>query len=862
MRSWNTRGWLSTLFLLLTLGVAFPLQAKSDPHVVLIGISDYTDSQIKDRKHAQADAVALYDLFTDSKYFNADMDNVKLLLGKKDAIRPSQKATRANILKAVEWLVKETDEDDLVIFAFFGQGCSIGKRGDRTCYFAVDSTVQGRDKDAVASADLRQAFDKLKSQQFTIFLDVNFKGIDTGKEKAPPEATLGKNPYQEFLGDDGTLDHAPLDGRALFLAANGLITAPNLEKNSLFTHAILQGLKGKADKTGYEPDGIVTVPELREYVNDEIPELKRKNNLIETDPRKRTDHFVLVGAQSRYPLSLNPDAAAKTNQQLRTFAKLSTRLSKDLTTEGTRFLSRMPKLKAYRNIRKEYQKFVEGKINADELVTNRKNILATMRLAPSVATNFAAVIVKAIDRLNEDYFKEISRAELVSAAITGVYERLDEPVPADVQKKLDKTKNMTNNQLMLLLRDVRLELGKREDLDDHKDIDHALQRMTARLDPYTTYIDPAMKERFDVQTQGQLSGIGVQIRKDAKTEMLEVVTPILNSPSYKKGLQEGDLIETVIREVDGEGNALNPPEVLHTKDMTLSESVKNIIGKAGTNVKLKVRRPLKDGGEKKFTIEITRDSIEIESVMGVRRLRDDSWDYLLDRDNRIAYIRLSSFSGKTAEDLEEVVTKLRAAGLKGLVLDLRFNPGGLLNAARDISDLFINEGRVVSIRPRGRGEYRLNGRAQGSQLGFPMVCLVNGFSASASEIVSACLQDHGRAIVVGERSYGKGSVQTITRLDGGLLKYTTATFWRPSGVNLNKSSTKGKDDEDWGVRPNKGFLVDLSRKERDDLAEYQRNTEIIRRKDKPAPKAAKFEDRQLEVGLKYLREQIAGATKK
>jgi carboxyl-terminal processing protease len=143
-----------------------------------------------------------------------------------------------------------------------------------------------------------------------------------------------------------------------------------------------------------------------------------------------------------------------------------------------------------------------------------------------------------------------------------------------------------------------------------------------------------------------------------------------------------------------------------------------------------------------------------------------------------------------------------------------------------------------------------------------MVCLVNGYSASGSEIVAACLQDHNRAKIVGERSYGKGSVQNVQPFEEGELKLTIASFWRPNGKNLNKLSTSGKDDDEWGVMPDKGYLVKLSRKERDELAEHQRNQEIIPRRDLPSEKEkSEFKDRQLEKALEYLRGQIKTAAK-
>ena len=161
----------------------------------------------------------------------------------------------------------------------------------------------------------------------------------------------------------------------------------------------------------------------------------------------------------------------------------------------------------------------------------------------------------------------------------------------------------------------------------------------------------------------------------------------------------------------------------------------------------------------------------------------------------------------------------------------------------------------MSIRPRAGKPYEFKGMSEGSLTGFPMVCLVNGGSASGSEIVSAALQDHKRAYVIGERSYGKGSVQNIMEFDGGDLKMTTATFWRPSNKNLNKSSTTGKEEDEWGVTPDK--VVKLTSKERADLQEHLRDTEIIQPKGRtPSKEKAEFKDKQLDAALEYLRGQI------
>ena len=378
----------------------------------------------------------------------------------------------------------------------------------------------------------------------------------------------------------------------------------------------------------------------------------------------------------------------------------------------------------------------------------------------------------------------------------------------------------------------------------------------SHLDPYTTYIDKEAKEGMDKDIEGMFTGIGIQIRKSASSGYLQVVTPIRGSPAHKKGLQAGDLITTIIREEDNKGQPLNPPDKISTKDLTVSDAVKKILGQKGTKVKLVIER---EGEKKPIEVEVTRDQVDVETVLGYRREKNGDWNYFVDPDYKIAYVRLTSFGRFTAAKLGKELEALKKEGVKGFVLDLRFNPGGLLISANDVSDLFIDDGLIVTVRPRVGKEDVYLGERDGSYTDFPMVCLINGLSASASEIVSACLQDHGRAVIIGERSYGKGSVQNIQRFEGGDLKMTTATYWRPSNKNINKSSTKGTEAEEWGVRPNKDYLVPLTTKERDDLFEYQRNTEIIERPDRfesNLKKLSEFKDLQLDKGLEYLRDKI------
>jgi len=472
--------------------------------------------------------------------------------------------------------------------------------------------------------------------------------------------------------------------------------------------------------------------------------------------------------------------------------------------------------------------------------------------------------VKATRLLISDYVKELKQPELVANAIKGLYARLEEKIPPDLLKRVDNVKELREADLSALLADARQKLGKREDLDKNKDIDISLQRMMAKLDPYTTYIDAETKAAFDKDVQGNFTGIGVQIRRDSVSDMLLVVTPIKGSPAYKAGLQAGDIITRIVRTVDSNGTALSEPEIISTKGMATTEAVKKILGKPGTPVTISIQR---EGVDAQKDIKLTRARIEVESVLGFKRKPNAEWDFLIDPASNIAYIRLTNFARNSARDMSRALDEVRKQasadkqGIRGLIFDMRFNPGGLLDSAVLISDMFIDDGLIVSIRPRGRQETRFNGSAEGSLLDFPMVVLVNSGSASGSEIVSAALQDHHRAFVIGERSFGKGSVQNIKEFGEGEIKLTTATFWRPSGKNLNKSSTAGKEEDTWGVKPN--LEVKLPRKERDDLFDHMRDTEIIEPEGGRPNKEAKapFVDRQLEDALKYIRAQIGRASR-
>lgn len=293
----------------------------------------------------------------------------------------------------------------------------------------------------------------------------------------------------------------------------------------------------------------------------------------------------------------------------------------------------------------------------------------------------------------------------------------------------------------------------------------------ATLDDFSNVIWPHDKARFERTISGKFSGVGIQI--SLVNRQLTVVTPLSGTPAHKAGIKPGDRITSV----NGKS----------TLGMELETAVDLITGDEGTDVTLGI----KTGTDKARDVKLTRKSIKIYSIKGWERKPGGKWDYYIDPENHIGYVRMTSFGPTTAAELDAAINQLRAEkGINGLILDLRFNPGGLLKAAEEVVNRFIDKGLIVSttqMLPNGQpwALYADNKQTYGT---FPVVVLINKGSASASEIVSGALQDHKRALIVGDRSFGKGSVQNLFRIGGGsgFLKLTTQYYKIPSGRIIHR----------------------------------------------------------------------------
>ncbi|MDB4009249.1 S41 family peptidase [Amylibacter sp.] len=378
-----------------------------------------------------------------------------------------------------------------------------------------------------------------------------------------------------------------------------------------------------------------------------------------------------------------------------------------------------------------------------------------------------------------------------------------------------------------------------EEIDEEKLIESAISGMLSSLDPHSSYMAPEDFSTMQVQTRGEFGGLGIEVTQE--NGFIKVVSPIDDTPAANAGIEAGDFIT----KVDGES----------TLGKTLDEAVDKMRGPVGSEIIITVVR---EGVDEPFDVSIIRDTIEIKAV----KARTEG---------KTIVLRVSSFTSKTYPNLKDSLEKeIKAAGglenVNGVVVDLRNNPGGLLNQAIRVSDAFLESGEIVSTRGKAAGDAeRYNATPGDLTNGKPVVVLINGGSASASEIVAGALQDHHRAIIVGTKSFGKGSVQTIIPLssDGAAMRLTTARYYTPSGRSIQSLGVspdilvkqRVRSDEDPEKDQNfQRFEADLENSlSNDSLTEDERNFLENERKQQEETAKMRNDDYQLSYALDVLK---------
>lgn len=353
-------------------------------------------------------------------------------------------------------------------------------------------------------------------------------------------------------------------------------------------------------------------------------------------------------------------------------------------------------------------------------------------------------------------------------------------VTAADKKNLPKEEEADTYEMLNMFGEImeRTKVSYVEEVSDQKLIEAAINGMLSSLDPHSSFLDAKSFQYLNEQTQGKFGGLGLEVTME--NGVVKVVSPIDDTPAYRAGLKPGDYIISL----DG----------TTVVGMSLNEAVDKMRGKAGTKIKLTIRR----GTQKPFDVTLKREEIKIQSVKSEIKADD------------VAYIRISSFSEEVDKNIKDSLNKMQKEtknGIKGLVIDVRNNPGGLLDQAVAVSDLFLDKGEIVSTRSRNEEDtIKYNATSGDIAKDLPIVVLINSGSASASEILAGALQDHKRAIIMGEKSFGKGSVQSVIPFPKyGAIRLTTARYYTPSGRSIQAKGI----EPDIEVKPAKIEQLDL-----------------------------------------------------
>jgi carboxyl-terminal processing protease len=407
----------------------------------------------------------------------------------------------------------------------------------------------------------------------------------------------------------------------------------------------------------------------------------------------------------------------------------------------------------------------------------------------------------------------------------------------------DKLLAMVEQHMPQLLDEMlqRIEHNYIEEVDRSELLETALHAIVGKLDARAPFLRTNDMEFLGANEVAQMNeslaqrvaGVGAVLKVDDATREIVVASPMPGSPAFKGGLRSGDRII----EVDG------------SEVPNIATAVKRLRGPVGTPVSVGVKR---GDSDVLLQVELVRDTIRIPNVLGDRRKADSTWEFMMDDARKIGYISLTQFGTQTPGEMQAALDELTSRGMKALILDLRNNPGGTLAESVAVADLFVKEGRILTVKGR-TGETVYDAKLAGTFSNFPMAVLANRNTASAAEIVAGCLQDHQRAVIVGERTFGQGIVRSLFPLNDGMgaLKLPVAAYYRPNGKSVNRYPFS-KDSDDWGIKPDDGYEVAFTEVE---LKDYQKNRSEHSLNSPGAP-ITEFNDRQLQKAVEYVTSQL------
>lgn len=448
---------------------------------------------------------------------------------------------------------------------------------------------------------------------------------------------------------------------------------------------------------------------------------------------------------------------------------------------------------------------------------------------PDDSETFALLMLESVNWVAQIYVRPVSRVELLQTSLTALYEATSRRTPRDLRSRLERAEKesalpsdeMANappplvpalaprrqpladdRPLLDVLRAVRKDLGRVENLGGADPLRLGCQAMLRSLDPYSGIIT-SKDDRRTVSISSERDGFGLEVPdEDDERVFLRDVLP--GSPAQKAGLRAGD---EIVRLHDSDGRERKVKESLHVLNGH-APLLKPQLGALALPepITITYRRP-GERGERRATLEWRH--FRIESVFGATRNADNSWNYWLDADRKIAHLRLGNVVESTPDEMSDILSSLRNEGLRGVVLDLRGCPGGALKGSLRAAELFLGEGTVATVRYRNQPEDVYRSTKEGKHNDFPIVVLINEDSTGGAEMIAAALQDHHRAVLVGQRTHGKGNVQILHSVGSVGLKVTSGVLMRPNGKPLHRFPDS-KAGDPWGVLPDPGHEFNVS----------------------------------------------------
>jgi carboxyl-terminal processing protease len=464
------------------------------------------------------------------------------------------------------------------------------------------------------------------------------------------------------------------------------------------------------------------------------------------------------------------------------------------------------------------------------------------------AEKFAHQVMEAVESISSNYVFELNRGEMAGWAIAGMYRRFGEKMPPAMASQVANAKDKKKEEL------IRLLTQSHENLSFAKDESKQPQIFEFAILSIVDHLAHAeLRPGMVCILRAPFFGVGLELSAESADGLIRIATPLKDGPAYKAGIRAGDVITKITLLEDELGKLLDQPREISTKGLTHDEVERLLSGPRGSKVALTI---IAASSKNPVRHEVPREPVEPETVLGSRRKTSDAWDYWIDPEKKLGYIRLTNLKKNTARDLSQALHHLQEQGMKGLILDLRFSPGGLLGAAVSIAEMFIKDGLITTIPIRlsdDAEDWRAQGKGKFTRV--PLVCLVNGETKATSEVLAACLQDHHRAMIVGERSAGEVYIPNSIGIGDHDVSLPTALFYRPNGKKLDKMSIPGRPSDEWGVIPDKGYELKLATTEQKQLASRLHDMEAIPHQPVKEQKEP-MRDRQLATALELFRDKI------